>query len=129
MPQWSRGAPRPLRTARPAFAPADRFVTGGGATGEGATGEGATGGGATGSATPEAGRLFSLPPGRALEICARLHAAILEHRISPGAKLSEDEVGELRVVAAAADSLALSGGELRASTVFASLALFNLFDV
>jgi len=43
----------------------------------------------------EAARLFSLPPGRALDICARLHAAILEHRISPGAKLSEDEVGEL----------------------------------
>lgn len=114
MPQWSRGAPRPLRTARPAFAPADRFVTGGGATGEGATGEGATGGGATGSATPEAGRLFSLPPGRALEICGSLHRAILEHRIAPGAKLSEDEVGELfgasRTVARAAlHALAHSG--------------------
>ncbi|MDF2233900.1 GntR family transcriptional regulator [Albimonas sp. CAU 1670] len=43
----------------------------------------------------EAGRLFSLPPGRALDICTRLHNAILEHRVSPGAKLSEDEVGEL----------------------------------
>lgn len=51
-----------------------------------------TEGGGEGS---EAGRLFSLPPGRALDICMRLHAAILEHRVAPGAKLSEDEVGEL----------------------------------
>ncbi|MEE3099541.1 MAG: GntR family transcriptional regulator [Pseudomonadota bacterium] len=58
--------------------------------------------------------MFSLPPGRALEICANLHRAILEHRIAPGAKLSEDEVGELfgasRTVARAAlHALAHSG--------------------
>ncbi|PWW03852.1 DNA-binding GntR family transcriptional regulator [Hoeflea marina] len=37
---------------------------------------------------------FSLPPGRALEICRQLEMAILEHRILPGMKLNEDEVGE-----------------------------------
>lgn len=37
---------------------------------------------------------FSLPPGRALDICRQLEMAILEHRILPGMKLNEDEVGE-----------------------------------
>lgn len=38
---------------------------------------------------------FSLPPGRALEICLELQKAILEHKLDPGMKLSEDEVGEI----------------------------------
>ena len=38
---------------------------------------------------------FSLPPGRALAICLALEKAILEHRLRPGMKLSEDEVGEI----------------------------------
>jgi DNA-binding GntR family transcriptional regulator len=38
---------------------------------------------------------FSLPAGSALDICNRLQSAIIEHRIRPGAKLSEDEVGEI----------------------------------
>jgi DNA-binding GntR family transcriptional regulator len=37
---------------------------------------------------------YSLPPGRALDICHKLEAAILEHRIRPGMKLPEDELGE-----------------------------------
>ena len=37
---------------------------------------------------------YSLPPGRALEICHQIEGAILRHRISPGMKLSEDEVGD-----------------------------------
>ncbi len=37
---------------------------------------------------------YSLPPGRALDICYQLEAAILQHRIRPGMKLVEDEVGE-----------------------------------
>jgi len=37
----------------------------------------------------------SLPPGRALDICVSLQRAILEHRLLPGMKLSEDEVGDL----------------------------------
>ena len=37
---------------------------------------------------------YSLPPGRALDICYQLEAAILQHRIRPGMKLAEDEVGE-----------------------------------
>lgn len=37
---------------------------------------------------------YSLPPGRALEICHQIEGAILRHRIRPGMKLSEDEVGE-----------------------------------
>lgn len=58
--------------------------------------------------------LFSLPPGRALSICVELQTAILEHRLAPGEKLSEDEVGEIfgasRTVARAAlQALAHSG--------------------
>ncbi len=41
------------------------------------------------------GGVFSLPPGKALDICIALQSAILEHRFPPGMKLSEDEVGEL----------------------------------
>ncbi|MFZ2101004.1 MAG: GntR family transcriptional regulator, partial [Oricola sp.] len=37
---------------------------------------------------------YSLPPGRALDICNQIEAAILQHRIRPGMKLAEDEVGE-----------------------------------
>ncbi|MCI5077962.1 GntR family transcriptional regulator [Oricola sp.] len=37
---------------------------------------------------------YSLPPGRALDICHQIESAILGHRISPGMKLAEDEVGE-----------------------------------
>lgn len=39
--------------------------------------------------------MFSLPPGRALDVCYEILSAILEHRIQPGAKLSEDEVGDI----------------------------------
>lgn len=39
--------------------------------------------------------VFALPPGRALDICMSIQAAILEHRLAPGMKLSEDEVGEI----------------------------------
>ncbi len=57
---------------------------------------------------------FSLPPGRALSICLDLRQAILEHRLSPGMKLSEDEVGDIfgasrTVVRAALHALAHSG--------------------
>jgi DNA-binding GntR family transcriptional regulator len=57
---------------------------------------------------------FSLPPGRALSICLELQKAILEHRLRPGMKLSEDEVGEIfgasrTVVRAALHALAHSG--------------------
>lgn len=38
---------------------------------------------------------FSLPPGKALDICLNLQTAILEHRLRPGMKLTEDEIGEL----------------------------------
>lgn len=38
--------------------------------------------------------ITSLPAGRALNICHQLEAAILQHRIRPGMKLGEDEVGE-----------------------------------
>jgi len=44
--------------------------------------------------TADLGKTYSLPPGRALDICHRLESAILQHRIPPGAKLAEDEVGE-----------------------------------
>ena len=37
---------------------------------------------------------FSLPPGKAVEICHKLEAAILQHRLRPGMKLAEDEVGD-----------------------------------
>lgn len=43
----------------------------------------------------EADGFVTLPPGKAREICIHLQSAILEHRIRPGAKLSEDEVGEI----------------------------------
>lgn len=57
---------------------------------------------------------FSLPPGRSLEICVALHTAILEHKIEPGSKLSEDEVGDVfgvsrTVVRNALHALAHSG--------------------
>ena len=49
---------------------------------------------------------LSLPPGRAHDICIELQRAILEHRLGPGQKLSEDEVGDIfgvsRTVARAA---------------------------
>ena len=59
-------------------------------------------------------QIFSLPPGRALDIVLALQKAILEHRLGPGVKLSEDEVGEIygasRTVARAAlQALAHSG--------------------
>lgn len=45
--------------------------------------------------TPVAGAgSYSLPPGRALDICHQIESAILSHRIRPGMKLAEDEVGE-----------------------------------
>ncbi|WP_298957821.1 GntR family transcriptional regulator [uncultured Roseibium sp.] len=58
--------------------------------------------------------VIALPPGRALEICRSLHSAILEHKLVPGLKLSEDEVGEIygasrTVVRAALQALAHSG--------------------
>lgn len=65
--------------------------------------------------TPTAhGEAFSLPPGRTLEICLQLQTAIVEHRLRPGMKLSEDEVGEIfgasrTVVRAALHALAHSG--------------------
>jgi len=37
---------------------------------------------------------YSLPPGRALDICHRIEGAILQRRIGPGMKLAEDEVGD-----------------------------------
>lgn len=37
----------------------------------------------------------SLPAGRARDICVHLQNAILQHRIRPGSKLSEDEVGDV----------------------------------
>lgn len=57
---------------------------------------------------------FSLPPGRALEISLQLQTAILEHKLEPGAKLTEDEVGDVfgvsrTVVRAALHALAHSG--------------------
>ncbi|TYC63321.1 GntR family transcriptional regulator [Rhodobacterales bacterium] len=58
--------------------------------------------------------LFALPPGRALDICLKLQSAILEHKLAPGLKLAEDEVGEIygasrTVVRAALQALAHSG--------------------
>ncbi|EAV43746.1 transcriptional regulator, GntR family protein [Stappia aggregata IAM 12614] len=58
--------------------------------------------------------VFALPQGRALDICLKLQKAILEHRLSPGLKLSEDEVGEIygasrTVVRASLQALAHSG--------------------
>lgn len=37
----------------------------------------------------------SLPAGPARDVCIKLQDAILQHRLRPGAKLSEDEVGEI----------------------------------
>jgi DNA-binding GntR family transcriptional regulator len=37
---------------------------------------------------------LSLPPGKARDICERLENAILEHRLPPGMKLVEEEIGE-----------------------------------
>ena len=56
---------------------------------------------------------YALPPSRALDICNDLQLAILEHRLLPGMKLSEDEVGDLfgasrTVVRAALQALAHS---------------------
>lgn len=58
--------------------------------------------------------VFALPPGRTLDICLNIQAAILEHKLSPGLKLSEDEVGEIygasrTVVRAALQALAHTG--------------------
>lgn len=58
--------------------------------------------------------VFPLPPGKTLDICLKLQGAILEHRLSPGVKLSEDEVGDIygasrTVVRAALQALAHSG--------------------
>ncbi len=58
--------------------------------------------------------VFSLPPGRSLDICVKLQTAILEHRLAPGSKLSEDEVGEIfgagrTVVRAALQALGHTG--------------------
>lgn len=57
---------------------------------------------------------FFLPSGRARDICASLQTAIVEHKLLPGTKLSEDEVGELfgasrTVVRAALQALTHSG--------------------
>lgn len=38
---------------------------------------------------------FFLPSGRARDICLDLQNAIFQHKIAPGSKLSEDEVGEV----------------------------------
>ncbi|MEO9526798.1 MAG: GntR family transcriptional regulator, partial [Roseibium sp.] len=58
--------------------------------------------------------VFALPEGRALDICLKLQTAILEHRLAPGVKLSEDEVGEIygvsrTVIRAVLQALAHSG--------------------
>jgi len=58
--------------------------------------------------------IFAIPPGRALDICVQLQTAILEHRLTAGTKLSEDEVGEIygvsrTVVRTALQALAHSG--------------------
>lgn len=66
------------------------------------------------TASAELDRIYSLPPGRSRDISIHLQAAILEHRLKPGAKLSEDEVGEVfgvsrTVVRTALQALAHSG--------------------
>jgi len=58
--------------------------------------------------------VFALPAGRTLDICLNIQSAILEHKLAPGLKLSEDEVGEIygasrTVVRAALQALAHSG--------------------
>ena len=65
-------------------------------------------------ASDDLDRIFSLPPGRSRDISIHLQTAILEHRLKPGAKLSEDEVGEVfgvsrTVVRTALQALAHSG--------------------
>ncbi len=76
---------------------------------------GQTGGQTAGSSIAEGfNGAFSLPPGPALEICLRLQNAIIEHRLQPGTRLSEDEVGEIygagrTVVRSALQALAHSG--------------------
>lgn len=40
-------------------------------------------------------RHMPLPAGRARDVCLQLQDAILQHRLRPGSKLSEDEVGEI----------------------------------
>lgn len=76
---------------------------------------GQTDGQATGPSIAEGfNGAFSLPPGRALDICLRLQNAIIAHRLQPGTKLSEDEVGEIygagrTVVRSALQALAHSG--------------------
>lgn len=62
----------------------------------------------------ELDRIFSLPPGRSRDISIQLQTAIVEHRLKPGAKLSEDEVGDVfgasrTVVRTALQALAHSG--------------------
>ena len=57
--------------------------------------------------------VFALPPGRTLDVCLSIQSAILEHKLAPGLKLSEDEVGEIygvsrTVVRAALQALAHS---------------------
>lgn len=61
----------------------------------------------------DAKKSMSLPNGRASEIFLDLQNAIFEHRLTPGLKLSEDEVGELygasrTIVRSALQSLAHS---------------------
>jgi DNA-binding GntR family transcriptional regulator len=63
---------------------------------------------------PEPGTLAPVPSGRARDISAELHDAILEHRLGPGTKLSEEELGEIfgasrTVVRSALQALAHSG--------------------
>ncbi|CTQ53360.1 putative HTH-type transcriptional regulator YdfH [Roseibium album] len=57
--------------------------------------------------------VFALPSGKTLDICLSIQTAILEHKLAPGLKLSEDEVGEIygvsrTVVRAALQALAHS---------------------
>lgn len=73
-----------------------------------------TGSGGGGAAASGFGRQFALPPGRALDICLSLQTAILEHRLLPGTRLPEDEVGDIfgasrTVVRAALQALGHSG--------------------
>ena len=53
-----------------------------------------TGSGAMNTIPADLHGTYSLPPGRALDICYQLEAAILQHRMRPGMKLAEDEVGD-----------------------------------
>ena len=49
----------------------------------------------TGLLDVQSAAVQALPSGKARDICVHLHHAILQHRLLPGAKLSEDEVGEI----------------------------------